>query len=49
MFLELQLGQNSILTGNKRAFTDDLLRFIDPPNLSALFEAVENDFFADHQ
>jgi hypothetical protein len=45
MFSESHLGQNSILSGNKRAFTDDLEPFIDTPDLSDLFsKAVENDF-----
>jgi hypothetical protein len=42
MFSELHLGENSILNGNKRAFTDDLEPFIDYVMLFST--AVENNF-----
>ncbi len=47
MFSELHLGQNSILSGNKRAVTDDLEPFIDLIHLIQVIlfsKAVENDF-----
>lgn len=46
MFSELHLGQNSILSGNNRAFTDDLEPFIDTPDLSdPVFESCRKMIF----